>query len=115
MGHTLIHHAQEQTGRNEGLIFPPMRGAEYIAADRLSILLKKLEIPTTTHGMRASFQNWAGNRLEVSDSIAEMALSYYPAYNPLRKDFFQERQVLMQEWTDFLSDTMGPVISTART
>ena len=101
---------QEQTGRNEGLIFPPMRGAEYIARERLSILLKKLEIPMTTHGMRSSFRNWAFDRPDFEPSIAKTALSYYPTYNPLGRDLFQERQVLMQEWTDFLSLTMGPVI-----
>ena len=108
----LLHQAQEQTGRNQGIIFPPLRGAEYIAAARLSLLIKKLEIPTTTHGMRSSFLNWAFERTEFAPSIAEMALSYYPTYNPLGRDLFRERQVLMQEWTDFLSLTMGPVMPT---
>ena len=106
----LLHHARAQTDPGEKRIFPPMRGAEYIARDKLSLLLKKLEIPTTTHGMRSSFRNWVDERTTVGRPIADIAMSHYPMHDLLRRDFFQVRQVLMQDWADYLSQTMGPVI-----
>ena len=30
-------------------------------------------------------------------------------------DFFEHRQPIMQEWADYLTETMGPVIPTTRT
>ena len=106
----LLHHARAQTDPGENRIFPPMRGAEYIARDRLSLLLKKLEIPTTTHGMRSSFRNWVDEQTTVGRPIADIAMSHYPIHDLLRRDFFQVRQVLMQDWADYLSQTMVPVI-----
>ena len=110
----LLHHARAQTDPAENRIFPPMRGADYIARDRLPLLLKKLEIPTVPHRIRDSFRNWADERTTVARPIAEIALSYYPT-NPIEKalgtsGFFEKHQVLMQDWADYLSQTMGPVI-----
>ena len=110
----LLDHARAQTNPAENRIFPPMRGADYIAKDRLSLLLKKLEIPTTTHGMRSSFRNWAYERTTVARPIVEIALSFSPT-DPIEKElgtsrFFEKHQVLVQDWADYLSQTMGPVI-----
>ena len=114
----LLAHAREQTDPSENRIFPLQRGAEYIRNDRLSRLLRKLEIPTVPHGFRASFMNWAVERADIARPVAEMVLAHYPT-EPVMKamtsDFFKERQPLMQEWADFLTETMGPVIPTMQT
>ena len=99
--------------------FPPRRGGEYIGNDRLSRLLRKLEIPTVPSGFRISFRNWAGGRADIAQPVAEMVLARYPT-DPVMKalmtsDFFKERQTLMQEWANVLTETMGPVIPTIRT
>ena len=115
----LLAHAREQTDPSENRIFPPQRGGEYIGNDRLSRLLRKLEIPTVPSGFRASFRNWGRGRADIAQSVAEMVLAHYPT-DPVMKalmtsDFFKERQTLMQEWADVLTETKGTVIPTMQT
>ena len=112
----LLAHAREQTDPSENRIFPPQRGGEYIGNHRLSRLLRKLEIPTVPSGFRASFRNWAGGRADIAQPVAEMVLAHYPT-DPVMKalmtsNLFEKRQPLMQEWADFLTETMGTVIPT---
>ena len=58
----ILLYAREQTGRSEGVIFPPERGGHHMNSQRLSGLMKKLEIPAVPHGDRSSLRNWAGGR-----------------------------------------------------
>ena len=108
--------AREQTGRSEGVIFPPVRRGHHMGSRRLSILMHNLEIPAVPHGGRSSFINWAAGRPHIPEAAAEMVLAHIPteavkkAYKT--SDFFKERQPVMQEWADYLTETMGPVIST---
>ena len=84
--------------------------------ERLSTLLRQLKTGAVPHGDRSSFRNWAGARADVSQPVAETALAHTQpkkgqgAY--LTSTFFEQRRTLMQEWADFLSETMGPVIPT---
>ena len=84
--------------------------------ERLSTLLRQLKIGAVPHGDRSSFRNWAGARGDVSQPVAETVLAHIPpgkvegAY--LTSTFFKQRRTLMQEWADYLSETMGPVIPT---
>ena len=104
---------------SNGTIFPPQRGGQYIPSSGLSKLLTKLAIPAVPHGSRASFRNWAGGRPEIAQPAAEMVLAHTQTEAVLKAymtdDFFKLRQPLMQEWADYLTETMGPVISTTRT
>ena len=113
----LLQHVRDQnTGRCEGLIFPPERGDHYMAAARLSGLMKKLGIPATPHGFRAAFRNWAGGRSDIAQPAAEAVLAHKQgteverAY--LTSDFFEHRLPIMDQWANFLTGTMGPIIST---
>ena len=70
-------------------------------------------------GFRASFRNWAGGRADIAQPVAEMVLAHYPT-DPVMKalmtsNLFEKRQPLMQEWADFLTETMGTVIPTMQT
>ena len=115
----LLAHAREQTDPSENRIFPPQRGGEYIGNDRLSRLLRKLEIPTVPHGFRTSFRNWAEGRADIARPVAEMVLAHYPTDAVMKalmtSALFEKRQPLMQEWADFLTETMGTVIPTMQT
>ena len=77
--------------------------------------MKKLEIPASPHGSRASFRNWAGARAHyIPRPAAEMVLAHKQGeqieLTYMTSDFFEERQPVMQEWADFLTETMGPTI-----
>ena len=113
----LLQHVRDQnTGRCEGLIFPPKRGADYMGDDILSSLMKKLDIPAPPHGFRQSFRNWAGGDPDIAQPAAEAVLAHKQgtkverAY--LTSDFFEHRLPIMDQWANFLTGTMGPIIST---
>ena len=112
----ILAHARAHTDQSDNRIFPPKRGAKYIGNDRLSKLMKKLEIPTVPHGFRSSFRIWAAELAHVKQPVADICLAHYPtgifAKLPMNSDLFDERQTLMQEWADHLTETMGPVIPT---
>ena len=113
----LLQHVRDlNSGRCEGLIFPPERGGNYIAPTRLSELMKKLSIKATPHGFRAAFRNWAGGLADIAQPAAEAVLAHKQgteierAY--LTSDFFEHRLPIMDRWADFITGTMGPITST---
>ena len=110
----ILLYAREQTGRSEGLIFPPARRGDYMHSARLSLLMRKLEIPAVPHGDRSSVRNWAGGRADIAQPAAEMVLGHKQGEKIqqvyMTSDFFEHRRPIMQEWADFLTKTMGPTI-----
>ena len=110
----ILLYAREQTGRSEGVIFPPERGGHHIHGPRLSDLMRKLEIPAVPHGGRSSVRNWAGGRADIAQPAAEMVLGHKQGEHIqkvyMTSDFFDLRRPIMQEWADFLTQTMGPTI-----
>ena len=111
----ILVYARGQSDDPHGLIFPPQRGGQYMNGSTLSNFLRKQEIPCVPHGFRSSFRNWAGGLTHIPAPAAEMVLAHTPdeaavaAY--LTSDFFEYRVPVMQEYADYLTDTMGPVIS----
>ena len=112
----LLRHARAQTDPDENRIFPPQRGSAHITASRLSILLRKLQVPTVQHGFRSSYSNWAGGQILIPECVTLMVLGLLPhpdvrmAFKPM--DFFKDRQHVMQTWADYVTQTMGPVAAT---
>ena len=111
----ILRFAQLNGHHSKGIIFPPKRGGASIRRGRLAKLVKRLGLPFVPHGLRSSFRDWAGERDDINQDVAEAALAHAignttrRAY--LRTNFFAQRRNLMQEWADFLTETMGPVIS----
>ena len=69
-------------------------------------LLRRLSIPSTAHGLRSSFRDWAAECSGASWAVCEAALAHTignsteQAY--MRSDLFAQRRKLMQLWADFL-------------
>jgi integrase len=67
----------------------------------------RLTSAITTHGMRACFKTWAGERTNFARETAEIALAHRSgdkteqAYE--RGDKFEKRRRLMQAWADYLA------------
>ena len=117
----ILHHAREQRGHSQGRIFPSKRPGKYIEdsgkymnASRLSELMRTLHLQTVPHGFRSSIRTWAAEETSLPEPAAEMLLAHTPdpavvkAYRTT--DFFKHRKPAMQEWADFLTQTMGPTI-----
>ena len=111
----LLAYAREHGESNYGTIFPPKLGGRYMDSGSLSRLMKDLEIPAVPHGCRASFMNWASGRVHIPEPAADMVLAHTPS-DEVKKayrtsDFFEYRIPIMQEWTHFLTEIMGAVVS----
>ena len=111
----ILTYARERSDSNESRIFPSERSGKCISGTRLSIITKKLALAFVPHGVRSSFINWAAAQTHIPEPAAEMVLAHAPSKTVIRiyrtADFFQHRCPVMQEWADFLCETMGPVIS----
>ena len=110
----ILAHVRNLSNGSNGTIFPPQRGGQYIPSVGLSRLLTKLAIPAVPHGLRASFRSWTAEQAHIPQPVAYMCLAHYPTGNLVKafmtSDLFNERQTLMQQWADYMTETMGPVI-----
>ena len=110
----ILMYARKHGGSDHGTIFPPERGGQYIRSRGPSHLMKRLEIPAVPHGKRSSFINWASGHSHIPEPVAEMVLAHTPPAAVIKAyrtaDFFEHRVPVMQEWADYLSETMGPVV-----
>ena len=110
----ILHHAQEQHGHSQGVIFPSKRPGKYMPSQTLSALLHRLHAQTVPHGFRSSIRTWAAEETSLPEPAAEMLLAHTPSSAIVKayqtSDFFKHRQPAMQEWADFLTQTMGPTI-----
>ena len=72
----------------------------------------------TVHGMRSSFKDWAAETTTHENTVTEMALAHAvgqkveAAYR--RGDLFAKRQILMDDWSRFLSGEIAKVVSIRR-
>jgi integrase len=111
----VLAYAREQGG-GQGLIFPSRRGGKVIGPGVLSKLFLELEIPCVPNGFRTSFRNWT---LQCTDIPHEVVETVGQSSNTVlglfyTSRFFERRVLVMQEWADFLTETMGPVIRKLR-
>ena len=112
----ILAYAREHGESKHGTIFPPELGGRYMNSGSLSDLMHDLALSAVPHGSRSSFMNWASGRPHIPDPVAEMVLAHTPS-DKVKKayrtsDFFEHRIPVMQEWAHFLTESMGPVIST---
>ena len=109
----LLHQAREQSD-GQGIIFPNRHGSNYITRVSLAALLRRLHVESVPHGFRSSLRTWAEEETDLPEPAAEMLLAHTPASAVVKAyrttDFFKHRQPAMQQWADFLTSTMGPVI-----
>ena len=97
------------------LLFPSPRG-KVLHAYALGRVFKDLDIPSTTHGFRASFRNWCGDNA-IDRDLAESALAHVRhgvegAY--YTSDLFERRRELMERWGGYLTDHHRAGSSTSR-
>ena len=71
----ILTYAKARTN-GDGPIFPAKRGGGRLASARLAALMRRLGIPTTPHGIRRSFAEWAAGRPEIAATTAEEVLAH---------------------------------------
>ena len=111
----ILRYAQSHGHHSNGTIFPPKRGGIYIHRSRLAKTTRKLSLPFVPHGLRSSFATWASELDNINPDVVEACLAHTldkkVRRSYIRTKFFKQRRKLMQEWADYLTKTMGPVIA----
>lgn len=93
--------------REANLVFPGEVKNSHIGKLAMSRTLSRIVPPSiaTVHGFRSSFRDWAGERTSYPNHVLEMALAHKvssaveAAYR--RKDLYDQRVHLMQDWANF--------------
>ena len=90
---------------DDALVFPSPVTARAVSENTYVKLLRDLDIPTSAHGLRATFRSWCSDT-GVPRDLAEMALGHAVrgvegAY--ARSDMLERRRTLMQQWNDCIA------------
>lgn len=100
------------------LVFPGIKG-QPLSDMTLTAVLRRMQVPATTHGFRSTFRDWAGERTAHPREVIEHALAHQlkdkaeAAYQ--RGSLFEKRRQLMDDWSAFLDRPVqsGQVIALA--
>jgi len=87
-------------------VFPGAQANRPLSNMAFLQLLKRMErVGLTAHGFRSTFRDWAAERTNYSNEVAEMALAHAvgdkveAAYR--RGDLFDKRRQMMDAWADY--------------
>jgi integrase len=114
-----ILRAQEAERGQNPFVFAgrPMRPLSGMA---MSVLLRRMKVDATVHGMRSSFRMWAADVAQAPFEVAEQCLAHVTgnavvqAYQ--RSSMLERRRPLMTAWAKFLTGETGDnVIELRRT
>jgi integrase len=96
----------EQVRRDGAFVFPGPDAEQPLGDDALRGMLRRMgRGDITTHGFRSAFRDWAAERTNYPNEVAEMALGHAirsqveAAYR--RGDLFDKRRRLMADWAAF--------------
>ena len=110
----VLREAEADTGGGSGLVFPS-RSGKPLNDVTLSKLLRELGIAAVPHGFRSSFRDWASERTDVPEAVAEAALAHVAGDQTVvayaRSDLFERRRGLMERWARYLQGGTADVVS----
>lgn len=92
---------------SDDFLFPGRRPGKPLSNMALAMLMRRMEVKATPHGLRSSFRDWAGERSGFPREVAEAALAHVvrdateAAY--ARTDYFDQRKAMMDQWASFLA------------
>ncbi|MDE0656775.1 MAG: tyrosine-type recombinase/integrase [Acidimicrobiaceae bacterium] len=100
----LLTQARSSTD-GDALVFPSPVTGRAVSENTYVKLLRDLDIPTSAHGLRATFRSWCSD-IGVPRDLAEMALGHAVrgvegAY--ARSDMLERRRTLMKQWNDCIA------------
>ncbi len=90
---------------NTELVFPSPVTSRAVSENTYVKLLRDLDIPSSAHGLRATFRSWCSDT-GVPRDLAEMALGHAVrgvegAY--ARSDMLERRRPIMQKWANYIA------------
>ena len=88
------------------LVFPGEKGRP-LSDMTLTAVLRRMDLPVTTHGFRSTFRDWAGETTSHPREVIEHALAHQlkdkVEASYWRGDAFTKRRVLMRDWARFVT------------
>jgi integrase len=96
--------------RHSAYIFPGRGTGRSVSHTAFSNQLEVMGYSVTAHGFRSTFRDWAAERTNFPNEVAEMALAHAvgdkveAAYR--RGDLFEKRRQLADSWARFCSTTV---------
>ena len=113
----ILRFAWSKPRHSKGTIFPPQRGGIFMDGQQLSDIPIDLDLPFVPHGLRSSFTDWVSENHPGSENLAEISLAHVVG-NKTRRAYarsilLEPRRKLLQEYADYLTKTLGPLIAGA--
>lgn len=108
---------EAQKGLHPEVIFPSS-GQKPLSVNAFRPLLRRMgRTDITTHGLRSSFRDWAGDSAHAPSEVAEACLAHVKgqverAY--ARSDMLDRRRALMDRWASFVTGARGDVVEFVR-
>ncbi|MFZ5721019.1 MAG: tyrosine-type recombinase/integrase [Pseudomonadota bacterium] len=94
-----------------GFVFPRDVDGPALSDGAMERVLDRMGVKATVHGFRSTFRDWAGDCTDFPENVIEAALAHTVgdetkrAYR--RRDAFEKRRRLMQDWADFCGRIAG--------
>ena len=113
----ILRFAWSKPRHSKGTIFPPQRGGIFMDSEQLSDIPLDLGLPFVPHGLRSSFTDWVSENRRESENLAEISLAHVVGTKTrrayARSILLEPRRQLLQEYADYLTKTLGPLIAGA--
>jgi integrase len=116
----LLCDARDGHDEAEAFVFPGGKSGQPLSTMAFLRLLRRMKRgDLTTHGFRATFRDWAAERTNFPNEVAEMALAHTisskveQAYR--RGDLFERRRRIMRAWSAFCATTKKALQSNVTT
>ena len=79
-------------------------------------LLRRMDVPYTVHGFRASFRTWGSEVTEYAHEMLEFALAHSVGDQTVRayarSSMVEKRREMMQSWADYLRENSKLALQT---
>lgn len=103
--------------QGQGLVFTTDRGGR-LHRDAMRVLLGRMGVEVTVHGMRSAFADWAAERTSYPFEVREMALAHAVGSQVVRAyqrtDLFDRRRRLMDDWARWCAGESGAEVVALR-
>ena len=99
-------------------MFEGQKRHEPLSNMSMLMLLRRMQVEGVTgHGFRSTLHDWASEKTNVPCEVAEKSLSHQVGSDVerayARSDLLGKRRVLMERWSEYVSDQLGKVVSFA--
>lgn len=104
--------------RVDDFVFPGQREGEPLSRMAMKMVLRRMRVDVTPHGMRATFRTWAADETSFAHEIAEAALAHIVGNKTIaayqRGTYFERRREMMGAWADFIESRGAKVVELRR-